>query len=77
MGCLISMCSSSSKGNTSAQIRDSSTWNPQAGQHLTIQTFRELRARQMLNHTSRREAISSTMASSRSIQGVHEVRVNV
>ncbi|AEI91433.1 AC4 protein [West African Asystasia virus 1] len=77
MGSLISMCSYSSKGNTSAQIRDSSTWNPQPGQHLTIQTFRELRARQMSNHTSRREAISSTMGNSRSIHEVQEVRDNV
>nr|AGZ91419.1 C4 protein [Tomato yellow leaf curl virus] len=42
MGNLISMCLSSSKANSTAKIRDSSTWYPQIGQHISIQTFREL-----------------------------------
>nr|WCL96076.1 C4 protein [Tomato leaf curl Cebu virus] len=42
MGALISMCSSSSRGNTDARITDSSIWYPQTGQHISIQTFREL-----------------------------------
>nr|QDG03043.1 C4 protein [Pepper yellow vein Mali virus]QDG03049.1 C4 protein [Pepper yellow vein Mali virus]QDG03055.1 C4 protein [Pepper yellow vein Mali virus]QDG03061.1 C4 protein [Pepper yellow vein Mali virus]QDG03067.1 C4 protein [Pepper yellow vein Mali virus] len=42
MGNLISMCLCSSRGNTSARITDSSTWYPQPGQHISIQTFREL-----------------------------------
>ncbi|QKQ15093.1 AV4 [Calystegia hederacea geminiviridae] len=42
MGALISMCLCSSRGNTTAQITDSSTWYPQPGQHISIQTFREL-----------------------------------
>ncbi|AFQ93625.1 AC4 protein [Bean chlorosis virus] len=42
MGSLISMCSSSSKENTSARITDSSIWSPQPGQHISIQTYREL-----------------------------------
>nr|AEX37968.1 C4 protein [Sauropus leaf curl virus] len=42
MGALISTCSSNSKGNTTARITDSSTWCLQPGQHISIQTFREL-----------------------------------
>nr|UYS88298.1 C4 protein [Tomato yellow leaf curl virus] len=42
MGNHISMCLSSSKASSTAKIRDSSTWSPQTGQHISIQTFREL-----------------------------------
>nr|AGL34951.1 C4 [Tomato leaf deformation virus]AGL34953.1 C4 [Tomato leaf deformation virus] len=42
MGNIISTCYSSSKGNSSARIIDSSTWYPQPGQHISIRTFREL-----------------------------------
>nr|UPX71991.1 C4 protein [Pepper yellow vein Mali virus] len=42
MGNLTSMCLCSSRGNTSARITDFSTWYPQPGQHISIQTFREL-----------------------------------
>nr|QFR36423.1 AC4 [Sweet potato leaf curl Hubei virus] len=42
MGALISTCLCSSRANTTAQIADSSTWFPQPGQHISIQTFREL-----------------------------------
>nr|AMW86998.1 silencing suppressor [Sida golden yellow vein virus] len=42
MGSLISMCSFSSKGNSTAQITDCSIWCPQPGQHISIQTYREL-----------------------------------
>ncbi|AJM13615.1 ac4 [Asystasia mosaic Madagascar virus] len=65
MGNLISMCYYNSKENTSAQIRDSSTWFPQTDQHLSIRTFRELRARQMSRHILRKEETSSTMGNSR------------
>nr|AEY75693.1 replication-associated protein [Cotton leaf curl Burewala virus] len=47
MGALISMCSSSSRANSSARITDSSTWYPQPGQHISIRTFRELNQAQM------------------------------
>ncbi|ADD62432.1 Rep protein [Cotton leaf curl Kokhran virus] len=46
-GALISMCSSSSRANSSARITDSSTWYPQPGQHISIRTFRELNQAQM------------------------------
>nr|QGA89279.1 AC4 protein [Squash leaf curl Philippines virus] len=42
MGLRISTFLSSSRGNSSAQITDSSTWCPQVGQHISIRTFREL-----------------------------------
>ncbi|AJC01922.1 AC4 [Ageratum yellow vein virus-[Malaysia-Tomato Leaf curl-2011]] len=42
MGALICTCLSSSRGNTSARITDSSTLYPQPGQHISIRTFREL-----------------------------------
>nr|ASD54949.1 C4 protein [Squash leaf curl Philippines virus] len=43
MGLRISTFLSSSRGNSSAQITDSSTWCPQSSvQHISIRTFREL-----------------------------------
>ncbi|ABY60979.1 C4 protein [Tomato leaf curl Ghana virus] len=42
MGNLICMRSFNSRGNTNAKITDSSTWYPRPGQHISIQTFREL-----------------------------------
>nr|AEI91446.1 AC4 protein [Tomato golden mosaic virus] len=42
MGNLTSTCLFSSRENTAAKINDSSTWYPQQGQHISIQTFREL-----------------------------------
>nr|ALK03522.1 AC4 [Macroptilium mosaic Puerto Rico virus] len=52
MGSRISTCLFSSKENSSAQIKDYSTWYPQHGQHISIQTYRELNQVQMLKHTS-------------------------
>nr|AGV02066.1 AC4 protein [Okra leaf curl virus-[India:Mau:2012]]AHX25698.1 C4 protein [Bhendi yellow vein mosaic virus]QFR98249.1 AC4 [Okra enation leaf curl virus] len=54
MGNLICTCSSSSRANTSARISDSSTWSPQAGQYISIRTFRELNQAQMSSPTSTR-----------------------
>ncbi|AXG65533.1 AC4 [Sweet potato leaf curl Hubei virus] len=42
MGALISTCFFSSRGNSNAKITDSSIWSPLPGQHISIQTFREL-----------------------------------
>nr|UIS42952.1 C4 protein [Chilli leaf curl virus] len=47
MGNLIYTCSSNSKANINAQTTDSSTSFPQPGQHISIRTFRELKALQM------------------------------
>ncbi|AEN03366.1 AC4 [Tomato chlorotic leaf distortion virus-[Capsicum]] len=54
MGSLISTYSSSSRGNTSARITDSSIWSPQPGQHISIQTFRELNRARTSSPTSTR-----------------------
>ncbi|AOT83395.1 AC4 [Macroptilium bright mosaic virus] len=42
MGSLISMSCFNSRPNSTARIRDSSTLSPQIGQHISIQTYREL-----------------------------------
>ncbi|ADE09161.1 C4 protein [Tomato leaf curl Taiwan virus] len=47
MGLLICTFSSNSKANSNAKTTDSSTSHPQPGQHISIRTFRELRAQQM------------------------------
>ncbi|AAK19177.1 C4 protein [Tomato leaf curl Bangalore virus] len=47
MGNLISTCSSSSKENSNVKTTDSLTWFPQPDQHISIRTFRGLRAVQM------------------------------
>nr|AGO59954.1 ac4 [Ageratum enation virus]AGO81710.1 AC4 [Ageratum enation virus] len=72
MGALISMCSSSSKGNISARINDSSTWYPQTGQHISIRTFRELNPAPTSSPTSTRTETPSNGESSRSMEDLHE-----
>nr|WBU87178.1 AC4 [Chilli leaf curl virus]WBU87185.1 AC4 [Chilli leaf curl virus] len=47
MGNLISTSSYNSKVSSNAKTTDSSTSFPQPGQHISIRTFRELKARQM------------------------------
>ncbi|ADO40466.1 AC4 protein [Okra enation leaf curl virus [India:Sonipat EL10:2006]] len=68
MGNLICTCSSSSRGNTSARISDSSTWSPQAGQHISIRTFRELKAQAMSKPTWRKTETSLIMEFSKSME---------
>ncbi|AHA82277.1 AC4 [Tomato leaf curl New Delhi virus 4] len=51
MGFGISRLSSNSKGNSTARITDAWNWFPQVGQHISIRTFRELRAQAMSNPT--------------------------
>nr|QED89976.1 C4 protein [Tomato yellow leaf curl virus] len=72
MGSHISMCLSNSRGNSSAKIRDSSTWYPQAGQHISIQTFRELNPVPTSSLTSTRRETPSTGESFRSMEGLQE-----
>nr|WEU77290.1 AC4 protein [Ageratum yellow vein China virus] len=60
MGALISTCLSSSRENTSARITDSSTWYPQTGQQISIQTFRELNPAPTSSPTSIRTETPST-----------------
>nr|UUV61228.1 C4 [Tomato mottle leaf curl virus] len=66
MGNLISTCSSSSKGNSSARTKDSSTSYPQPDQHISIRTFRELKALQTSRPTWRKTETSLIMEFSRS-----------
>nr|AFX60598.1 AC4 [Macroptilium yellow spot virus] len=72
MGSLISTSSSSSKGNSSARITDSSTWYPQPGQHISIRTFRELNQAPTSSPTSRRTETPSIGANFRSTEEVLE-----
>ncbi|AAL26557.1 AC4 [Tomato leaf curl Bangalore virus-[Kolar]] len=67
MGNLISTCSSSSKENSNAIITDSSTWFPQPDQHISIQTFRELRAAQMSRPMWKKTETSLILEFSRSM----------
>nr|UUV61283.1 C4 [Tomato mottle leaf curl virus]UUV61413.1 C4 [Tomato mottle leaf curl virus]UUV61423.1 C4 [Tomato mottle leaf curl virus]UUV61492.1 C4 [Tomato mottle leaf curl virus]UUV61497.1 C4 [Tomato mottle leaf curl virus] len=66
MGNLISTCSSSSRENTTARTTDSSTSYPQPDQHISIRTFRELRALQMSKPMWRKTETSLIMEFSRS-----------
>ncbi|BAD18942.1 C4 [Honeysuckle yellow vein virus] len=77
MGALISTSSSSSKGNTSARINDSSTSYPQLGQHISIRTFRELRAHQTSRPTWRKTETSLIMEFSRSMEDQLEEVANL
>ncbi|ACU65106.1 AC4 protein [Papaya leaf curl China virus] len=47
MELLTCMFSSNSKGNSNVKTKDSSISYPQAGQHISIRTFRQLKAQQM------------------------------
>ncbi|BAF49381.1 C4 [Honeysuckle yellow vein virus-[Japan:Masuda:2003]] len=68
MGALISTSSSNSKENTNAQINDSSISYPHLGQHISIQTFRELRAHQMSRPTWRKTETSLILEFSKSME---------
>nr|URM59579.1 C4 protein [Tomato yellow leaf curl virus] len=67
MGNLISTCSSSSKENSNAKTTDPSTWFPQPGQHISIRTFRELRAVPMSRPTWKKTETSLILEFSRSM----------
>ncbi|CAM91952.1 C4 protein [Tomato leaf curl Toliara virus] len=72
MGSLISTCSSSSRANSTARITDSSTWYPQPGQHISIQTFRELNQAPTSSPTSTRMETHLNGVNSRSTAEVLE-----
>nr|AFI55106.1 C4 protein [Tomato yellow leaf curl virus]AGO02149.1 C4 protein [Tomato yellow leaf curl virus - Il]AFT82973.1 C4 protein [Tomato yellow leaf curl virus]AFT82977.1 C4 protein [Tomato yellow leaf curl virus]AFT83001.1 C4 protein [Tomato yellow leaf curl virus] len=67
MGLLISMFSSSSKESTSVRTNDSSIYPLQAGQHISIRTFRQLRAQQMSRPTWRKTETSLILEFSKSM----------
>nr|QHA25151.1 AC4 protein [Tomato yellow spot virus] len=72
MGNLTSTCLSNSKGNSSAQIIDSSTLYPKPGQHISIRTFRELNHRPTSSPTSTRTEIQWNGGNSKSTDEVLE-----
>nr|ARE29910.1 C4 [Corchorus yellow vein mosaic virus] len=72
MGNLIYTCCSSSRENTSARIRDSSTWYPQPGQHISIRTFRELNPAPTSSPTSTRTETHFSGESSKSTADLQE-----
>nr|AMW86978.1 silencing suppressor [Sida golden yellow vein virus]AMW86989.1 silencing suppressor [Sida golden yellow vein virus] len=76
MGILISMCSYNSKENTSARVTDSSTWSPQPGQHISIQTYRELNPAPTSSPTSTRTETHWNGVNSRSTGEVLEEAAN-
>nr|QZA73685.1 AC4 protein [Mesta yellow vein mosaic virus] len=72
MGLLTCMFSSSSRGNSSAKICDSSTWSPQTDQHISIRTYRELNPAPTSSPTSTRTGTFSNGANFRSTEGQQE-----
>nr|UOO01120.1 C4 [Tomato curly stunt virus] len=72
MGNLISTCLFSSRENSTARITDSSTWYPQTGQHISIQTFRELNRAPTSSPTSTRTETHLNGENSRSTAEVLE-----
>ncbi|ASF23367.1 AC4 [Tomato mosaic Trujillo virus] len=72
MGSLISMCSSNSKGNSTARIRDCSIWCPQPGQYISIRTYRELNPAPTSSPTSRKTGTPPNGGCSRSTAEVLE-----
>ncbi|ADO40856.1 AC4 protein [Bhendi yellow vein India virus [India:Pandarahalli:OY168B:2006]] len=72
MGILTCMFSSSSKESSSARTIDSSTSPPQAGQYISIRTFRELNQAQMSSPTSTRTETPSNGESFRSMDDLQE-----
>nr|ADP30805.1 AC4 [Tomato leaf curl virus] len=77
MGLLICMCSYSSKGSSSAETIDSSTSRPQPVQHISIQTFRELKAQAMSNPIWRKTETSLIMEFSKSMDDQLEEVANL
>nr|QIH13313.1 C4 protein [Tomato yellow leaf curl virus] len=67
MGNHISMCLSNSKANTNVKTNGSSTSYPQTGQHISIRTFRQLRAQQMSNPMWRKTETSLILEFSKSM----------
>ncbi|ADF97240.1 AC4 [Sida golden mottle virus] len=70
MGSLISMCSSSSRGSTTARITDSSIWCPQPVQYISIRTYRELNPAPTSSPTSRKTGTPLNGECSRSTEEV-------
>ncbi|ANW06475.1 C4 protein [Velvet bean golden mosaic virus] len=68
MGLLTYMSCFSSKASSSARTTDCSTSMPKPGQHVSIRTFRALRAPLMLNNIWRKTETSLIMELSKSME---------
>ncbi|ABI63408.1 AC4 [Tomato leaf curl Taiwan virus - [Taiwan:Hsinchu:C1:2005]] len=77
MGLLTCTFSSNSKENSNVKITDSSTSHPQPGQHISIRTFRELRAQQMSKPIWRKTETCLIMEFSRSMEDQLEEVANL
>ncbi|ABY84411.1 AC4 [Emilia yellow vein virus-[Fz1]] len=77
MGLLTCMFSSNSKANSNAKTTDSSISYPQIGQHISIRTFRELKAQQMSKPTWRKTEMYLIMDLSRSMEDRLEEAANL
>nr|AEP27065.1 AC4 [Siegesbeckia yellow vein virus] len=77
MGILTCMFSSSLKEDSNAGIIDSSISHPQVGQHISIQTFRELKARLMSKPIWRKTETSLILEFSRSMDDQLEEVANL
>nr|ACL78776.1 AC4 [Kudzu mosaic virus] len=77
MGNLTSMCCFNLKENSNAAMKGFSTSFPKQGQHISIRTFRELRAAQMLKSTWRKTETSLILEFSRSTADQIEAVLNV
>ncbi|BAG12168.1 putative AC4 protein [Eupatorium yellow vein virus-[Suya]] len=77
MGALTCTSSSNSKENSNVQIKDSSTSYPQVGQHISIRTFRQLKARQMSSPTWRKTETSLILEFSKSMDDQLEEVANL
>nr|UOL65859.1 AC4 [Tomato yellow leaf curl Thailand virus] len=77
MGLLICTFSSNSKANSNAKTTDSSTSHPQPGQHISIRTFRELRAQQMSKPIWKKTETCLIMEFSRSMEDQLEEVANL
>nr|CRI06274.1 C4 protein [Tomato yellow leaf curl virus - Il] len=67
MGNHISMCLSNSKANTNVRTNGFLTWYPQTDQHISIRTFRQLRAQQMSRPMWRKTETSLILEFSKSM----------
>ncbi|CAH03769.1 AC4 protein [Tomato yellow leaf curl China virus-[Y43]] len=77
MGLLTCMSSSSSKESSSVKTKDSSISYPHIGQHISIRTFRELKAQQMSKHTWRKTETCLIMEFSKSMDDQLEEVANL
>ncbi|CBA34962.1 AC4 protein [Velvet bean severe mosaic virus] len=67
MGFLTYMFCFNSKESSSVETNGSSTYMPKPGQHISIRTFRELRAVRMLRNTWRKTETSLIMENFKSM----------